>query len=205
MCIRDSLTKRVGKREKDLAKLAKDEVSDAEVSKAAVESAREAARDARRRADAAESRYAKAAAELERLRDDAAANLPWLTATGKELLNAVDELDATQAAVEDGSLEFAHASAQLEGAKERTKLAERSKDQKELRRAYVELKDSIQAVEHASKTLTATKTGLAKARQAVDFAYEAMQSEMLRVGSSSDATTATVSYTHLTLPTICSV
>ena len=54
----------------------------------------------------------------------------------------------------------------------------------------MELKDSIQAVEHASKTLTATKTGLAKARQAVDFAYEAMQSEMLRVGSSSDATTA---------------
>ena len=45
--------------------------------------------------------------------DDAASNLPWLTATGKELLNAVDELDATQAAVEDGSLEFAHASAQL--------------------------------------------------------------------------------------------
>ena len=39
--------------------------------------------------------------------------------------------------------------------------------------------------------MTATKTGLAKARQAVDFAYEAMQSEMLRTGgSSSDATTA---------------
>ena len=54
----EDLTKRVGKREKDLAKLAKDEVSDAEVSKAAVESA-QAARDARRRADAAESRYAK--------------------------------------------------------------------------------------------------------------------------------------------------
>ena len=174
----EDLTARVGKREKDAAT----EKSAAEVSKVAVQSAREAAREARKRAETAESRYAKAAAELEKLRDDAASNLPWLTATGKELLNAVDELDATQAAVEDGSLEFAHASAQLEGAKEQSKVAEQSKDPTELKRAYVELKDAIKAVEHASKTLAATKTGLAKARQAVDFAYEAMQSEMLRNG-----------------------
>jgi len=174
----EDLTARVGKREKDAAT----EKSAAEVSKVAVQSAREAAREARKRAETAESRYVKAAAELEKLRDDAASNLPWLTATGKELLNAVDELDATQAAVEDGSLEFAHASAQLEGAKEQSKVAEQSKDPTELKRAYVELKDAIKAVEHASKTLAATKTGLAKARQAVDFAYEAMQSEMLRNG-----------------------
>ena len=37
----------------------------------------------------------------------------------------------------------------LEGAKERTKLAERSKNQKELRRAYAELKDSIEELNKA--------------------------------------------------------